>query len=59
MLRLPQYLDNWLTDGGKFVSLTRRLPPYFQKHYFLFLVLISVTTKTNSVPLSPRANYTD
>jgi hypothetical protein len=24
--RLPHYLDNRLTDGGKVVSLTRRLP---------------------------------
>jgi hypothetical protein len=28
MLRVPQYLDNQLTDGGKVVSLTRR-PPKF------------------------------
>jgi hypothetical protein len=25
MLRIPQFLDNPLTDGGKVVSLTRRL----------------------------------
>jgi hypothetical protein len=34
MLRIPHCLDNWLTDGGKVVSPTRR--PHFthQKHYF-------------------------
>jgi hypothetical protein len=26
-LRVPHYLDNWLNDGGKVVSLTRR-PPF-------------------------------
>jgi hypothetical protein len=34
-LRLPHFLDNWLTDGSEFVSLTRRPP-------FTPLALISV-----------------
>jgi hypothetical protein len=34
MLRIPHYLDNWLTDGGKVTSPMRR--PHFtpQKYYF-------------------------
>jgi hypothetical protein len=34
ILRIPQCLDNRLTDGGKFVSLTHQ--PHFtpQKHYY-------------------------
>jgi hypothetical protein len=28
MLSIPHGLDNWLTDGGKVVSLTRRQPRY-------------------------------
>jgi hypothetical protein len=39
MLRLPHFLDTWLTDGGKVVSLTRR-PPITPPGRFL--VLISV-----------------
>jgi hypothetical protein len=23
---IPHFLDDWLTDGGKFISLTHRLP---------------------------------
>jgi hypothetical protein len=43
IFRIPHFLYNWLTDGSKVVSLTHR--PYFtlQKHFFLFLVLISVS----------------
>jgi hypothetical protein len=26
MLRIPHFLDNWLTDGGEVVSLMRQLP---------------------------------
>jgi hypothetical protein len=35
MLKIPHCLDNRLTVGGKFVSLTH--PPHFttQKHYYL------------------------
>jgi hypothetical protein len=40
MLRVPQYLDIRLTDGGKVVSLTRR--PLFTSPG-RFLVLISVS----------------
>jgi hypothetical protein len=29
--RVPHYLDNWLTDGSKVVSLTRRRPFTFQE----------------------------
>jgi hypothetical protein len=36
--RLPHFLDNRLTDGGKVVSFTRRLP----STPAIFLVLISV-----------------
>jgi hypothetical protein len=39
MLRITHFLDNRLTDGGEFVSLTRRSRSTPQKH---FLVLISV-----------------
>jgi hypothetical protein len=35
-------LDNRLTDGSEDVSLTNRLHSTPQKHFFLFLVLISV-----------------
>jgi hypothetical protein len=44
MLRIPQCLDNRLTDGGKVVGLTHQ--PHFTPHKFfflMFLVLISVT----------------
>jgi hypothetical protein len=30
MSSLPHFLDNWLTDGGEVVSLTRR-PPFTPK----------------------------
>jgi hypothetical protein len=40
MWRIPHYLDNRLTDGGKVVSPTH-LPRFTPKKYFL--VLISVT----------------
>jgi hypothetical protein len=36
--RLPHFPDNWFTDGGKVVNLTRR-PPFTPER---FLVLISV-----------------
>jgi hypothetical protein len=43
MFKIPHCLDNWLTDGGEVVSLTRRPRSTPQKHFFfLFLVLISV-----------------
>jgi hypothetical protein len=37
MLRIPHYLDNRLTDGGKVVSPTH--PPHFtpQKHYYFYV----------------------
>jgi hypothetical protein len=37
MLRIPHYLDNRLTDGGKVVSPT--YPPHFtpQKHYYFYV----------------------
>jgi hypothetical protein len=35
MLRIPHCLDNRLTGGGKFVSLTRRLPPYSPETYLI------------------------
>jgi hypothetical protein len=34
MLKVPQYLDNRLTDGGKVVSLKHRPRSSPQKHYF-------------------------
>jgi hypothetical protein len=34
ILNIPHCLDNWLTDGGKVVSLTRRPRSTPQKHYF-------------------------
>jgi hypothetical protein len=34
MLRIPYYVDNWLTGGGKVVSLTHRPRSTPQKHYF-------------------------
>jgi hypothetical protein len=40
-LRLPHFLDNRLTDGGKVVSLTHR-PPFTPPPPGRFLVLISV-----------------
>jgi hypothetical protein len=44
--RIPHYLDR-LTDGSEVVNITRR--PRFtpQKHFLLFLVLISVTGWVN------------
>jgi hypothetical protein len=42
MLRFPDFVDNWLIDGGKSVSVTRR-PPFTPKNIpRIFLVLISV-----------------
>jgi hypothetical protein len=42
MLRLPNFLDSWLTDGGEIVSL-KRLPPFTPKNIpRIFLVLISL-----------------
>jgi hypothetical protein len=38
-LRVPHYLDNLLTDGGKIVSLTRR-PPFNPPGRFLVLVFL-------------------
>jgi hypothetical protein len=37
MLKILHYLDNRLTDGGKFVSPTH--PPHFppQKHYYFYV----------------------
>jgi hypothetical protein len=35
MLRIPHYLDNRLTDGGKVVSPTHRQHFTLQKHYYL------------------------
>jgi hypothetical protein len=43
MLRIPDYLDNRLTGGGKVVSPTNRPLCPIQKHYFSVLVLISVS----------------
>jgi hypothetical protein len=36
MLRLPHFLDNWLTDGGEVVSLMHQLP--FTPGRFLVLI---------------------
>jgi hypothetical protein len=47
MLKIPHCLDNWLTDGGEAVSLTRR--PRFTLQEDL-LVLSSVRGRVN-----PRA----
>jgi hypothetical protein len=39
MLRLPHFLDNWLTDGGKVVSLTLRPHLYPQENsWYSFLL---------------------
>jgi hypothetical protein len=50
VFRVPQCLDNRLTDGDKVVSPTHW--PHFtpQKHFFMFPVLISVSGWVN-----PRA----
>jgi hypothetical protein len=36
-LRIPHFLDNRLTDGGKVVSPTHRLCFTPQKHYYLYV----------------------
>jgi hypothetical protein len=43
-LRFPQYLDNWLTDGGKVVSLTCR-PPFTPQEgsWYSFLLEAELT----------------
>jgi hypothetical protein len=44
-LRVPQYLDNRLTDGGKVVSLTRR--PLFtpqEDSWYSFLLEVESTS---------------
>jgi hypothetical protein len=40
MLRIPHFLDNRLTDGGKFVSPTHS--PHFtpQKHYYFYVLVL-------------------
>jgi hypothetical protein len=44
-LRLPHYLDNRLTDGGKVVSLTHRPPFTPQEHsWYSFLLEAESTT---------------
>jgi hypothetical protein len=35
MLRIPNCLDNWLTDGGEVVSLTRRPLLYYPETLLL------------------------
>jgi hypothetical protein len=42
--RLPQFLDNRLTDGGEVVSLTRR-PPFTPQHdsWYSFLLAAEST----------------
>jgi hypothetical protein len=43
--RFPHFLDNRLTDGGEFVSLTRRPPFYPQEDsWYLFLLEVESTT---------------
>jgi hypothetical protein len=37
MLRIPQCLDSWLTDGGKVVGPTHRQHFTPQKHYYFYL----------------------
>jgi hypothetical protein len=37
MLRIPQCLDNQLTDGGKIVSTTHRPRSTPQKHYYFYV----------------------
>jgi hypothetical protein len=44
MLRIPHFLDNWLTEGGEVVSLTCQLRFITQKD---ILVLISVRGSVN------------
>jgi hypothetical protein len=34
MLQMPNCLDNWLTEGGEFVSLMRRPPLHFPEIHF-------------------------
>jgi hypothetical protein len=41
-LRIPHSLDIWITDGGKVVRTAHRPRFIPHKHYFSFLVLISV-----------------
>jgi hypothetical protein len=43
MLRVPQYLDNRLTDGGKVVSLTRR-PPFTSQEGSWYSFLLEAET---------------
>jgi hypothetical protein len=38
-LRMPHFLDNWLSDGGEVVSLTSR-PPFTPPGRFLILISV-------------------
>jgi hypothetical protein len=40
MSRLPHFLDNWLTDGGKVVSPTRRQAALYPSGRFLILISV-------------------
>jgi hypothetical protein len=50
MLRFPHFLNNWLIDGGKMVSLTRQSPFTPKNIPRIFLVLIFVRGRVD-----PRA----
>jgi hypothetical protein len=42
--RLPHFLDNWLTDGGEVVSLTRRPPFTPQEDSWYSFLLVAEST---------------
>jgi hypothetical protein len=54
---MPLCLDSRLTDGGKVVSPTHRPRSTPQKHYFLFLILISLRGRVNSRVQCGRKDY--
>jgi hypothetical protein len=44
MLKLPHFLDNRLTDGGKVVNVTRRPPFTTQENFWYSLLLEAEST---------------
>jgi hypothetical protein len=44
MSRLQHFLDNWLTDGGKLVSLMHQPPFTPQKHFWYSFMLEAEST---------------